>query len=169
MKPNIKKWIRYTVLTAVAVLAIRTVAAKAQGTATLNINATVAARAELTLSPTTINFPDASPTSTPSIAADSAVTVTAKVRSSGTPTLRVLANGDLTSGSDTIDIGNITWTASGAPFIGGTMDKTTQQDAATLNAGSGIYTGAYSYSLVNSWSYPVGNYTASATYTLTAP
>src|SRR5678815_871237 len=92
-------------------------ALQAQTTQTLTINATVSSRAELTLSPTTINFADASPTTSPSVAADSSVTVTAKVRSSGTPTLKVLANGDLTSGGNTIGIGNVTWTASGSPFI----------------------------------------------------
>jgi hypothetical protein len=144
-------------------------ALQAQTTQTLTINATVSSRAELTLSPTTINFADASPTTSPSVAADSSVTVTAKVRSSGTPTLKVLANGDLTSGGNTIGIGNVTWTASGSPFIAGTMNKTTAQDAATFSSGSGSYSGSFSYALVNSWTYAVGSYTQTATYTLTAP
>ena len=141
------------------------------GQTNLTINATVASRAELTLSPTTINFPDASPTTSPSIAANSTVSVTARVRtgSASTPTLTVLANGDLVSGAQTIAISNVTWTASGAPFIGGTMNKTTAQNAASFSQGSGTYAGSYSYSLANSWSYDTGSYTQTATYTLTAP
>jgi hypothetical protein len=137
----------------------------------LTINATVGSRAELTLSPTTISFPDASPTTSPTIAANSTVSVTAKVRtgSASSPTLTVLANGDLASGAQTIAISNVTWTASGAPFIGGTMNKTTAQSAASFSQGSGSYAGSYAYSLVNSWSYDTGSYTQTATYTLTAP
>ena len=142
--------------------------AEAQTTQVLTINASVLSRAELTLSPTTINFPDASPTTTPSIPADSTVAVTARVRTTGTPTLRVLANGDLTSGPDTIGADQVTWTA-GAPFIAGTMNIVTPQDAATFVPGSGQYTGTYTFSLANSWSYAVGSYTTTATYTLTAP
>ncbi len=145
--------------------------ALAQSTQVLTINATVSARAELTLSPTTITFADASPTTTPSIQAGSVVTVTAKVRtgSSSTPTLVVQANGDLESGGDTIAIGNVRWTASGAPFVAGTMNKTTAQDAAAFGTGSGSYSGTYTYFLANSWSYPTGSYSQTATYTLTAP
>ena len=144
-------------------------AAAAQSSQTLTINATVSSRAELTLSPTTISFPDADPTATPSIPANTTVSVTARVRSSGTPTLKVLASGDLASGGNSIGIGNVTWTASGAPFIAGTMSKTTAQDAATFSAGSGAYSGTFVYALANSWNYAVGSYSQTATYTLTAP
>jgi hypothetical protein len=143
--------------------------AAAQGTQTLTINAAVSARAELTISPTTINFPDASPATTPSIPADSTVSVTANVRTTGTPTLRVLAAGPLTAGGDTIAINNITWTASAAPFIAGTMSSTTPQDAATFAQGSGSYSGVFTFALANSWQRAIGNYTQQATYTLTAP
>ena len=137
----------------------------------LTINATVSSRAELTLSPLTINFPDASPTTTPNIPADSTVTVTANVRtgSSSTPTLTVLANGDLLSGGDSIPISNVTWTASGAPFIAGTMNNSVAQDGASFGTGSGSYSGTYTYTLANSWAYVPGNYTQTVTYTLTAP
>jgi len=141
----------------------------AQSTQTLTINATVSARAELTISPTTISFPDASPTTTPSIPANSTVAVTANVRTSGTPTLKVLANGDLTAGSNTIAISNLTWTASASPFIAGTMNKTTSQDAASFSAGSGSYSGVFTFALANAWGRAVGAYTQTATYTLTAP
>lgn len=143
----------------------------ATATQTLTINATISARAELTLSPTTISFADASPTTSPSVAANSTVAVTADVRtgSASTATLTALAGGDLTSGSDTIPVSNVTWTASGSPFIAGTMNKTTAQSAATFSAGSGSFSGTYTFAFANSWSYNTGSYTQSVTYTLTAP
>ena len=152
-------------LAATMFVALSASQARAQDTETLTINATVSTRAELVLLPTTINFPDANPTTTPSISADSTVSVTANVRTAGTPTLTVLANGDLISGGDSIAITNVTWTASGAPFIAGTMNSVTAQDAATLSAGSGQYAGTYSYFLANSWTYATGAYTQTATYT----
>jgi len=143
----------------------------ATGTATLTINATVASRAEIALAPTTINFPDASPTTSASVPADNPVAVTARVRTGRTTaaTLTVAAPTDLVTGSDTIPISNVSWTASGAPFIAGTMNKTTAQSAATFANGSGLFSGTFNFVLANSWTYNTGSYTATVTYTLTAP
>ncbi|HWP34106.1 MAG TPA: hypothetical protein VNM66_00775 [Thermodesulfobacteriota bacterium] len=159
-------------LTLAGVLLAPAAAPAATATQNLTIGATVAARATLTLGATAINFPDADPDAVPSIpATENPVSVTARVRtaSTNTPTLTVLASGDLTSGTDTIPISNVSWTAGGAPFINGTMSATTAQSAASFPAGSGQYSSSFSYFLVNSWSYNVGSYTASVTYTLTAP
>ena len=138
----------------------------------LTVNATVSARATLTLGAASISFVDADPDATPSIASSPAsVSVTAKVRTgaASTATLTHLAGGDLVSGTDNIAISNVTWTASGVGFVAGTMNKTTAQTAASWT-GSGSHTdGLFSYFLANSWSYATGNYTASSTYTLTAP
>jgi hypothetical protein len=137
----------------------------------LTVNATVSARASLSLGQSAINFPDADPDGTPSIpATENAVSVTAKVRtgSSSTASLTHLAAGDLVSGTDTILIGNVTWTASGTGFQAGTMNRVTAQTAASWT-GSGNRTGSFSYFLANSWSYATGSYIASSTYTLTAP
>lgn len=155
-----------------AALARAPAADAATATQNLTINATVAARATLTLSSVTINFPDADPDAVPSIAAtENPVTVTARVRTgaASTPTLTVLAGGPLTSGADTIPISNVTWTAGAAPFIAGAMSDVTGQSAAALPNGSGGHTGTFSYFLANSWAYNIGAYTASVTYTLTAP
>ncbi len=144
----------------------------ATATQPLTINATVAARATLTLGSAAINFPDASPDTTPSIAAtENPVSVTAKARtgSASTPTLTVLAGGNLTGAAGSIAISNVTWTAAAAPFIAGTMNAVTAQSAATFGAGSGNYASTFSYFLANSWAYNVGSYTATVTYTLTAP
>lgn len=143
----------------------------ATGTANLTINATVSARAELALAPTTINFADASPTTTASVPADNPVAVTARVRTgrATAATLTVAATTDLVSGSDSIPISNVSWTASGAPFIAGALNLTTPQSAATFGNGSGLFTGTYNFALANSWNYNTGSYTATVTYTLTAP
>ena len=97
------------------------------------------------------------------------MSVTANVRTSGTPTLKVLANGNLTSGANSIAITNVTWTASAAPFIAGTLNSATSQDAATFSSGSGSYSGVFTFALANSWARADGSYTQTATYTLTAP
>ena len=164
---------RYALVATISLVAsaLGTGAALAQSSSqqTLTINATVASRANLVISPTTINFPDANPQTTPSIAADSTVSVTAQMRTAGTPTLKVLAAGDLAAGGNTIAVSNVTWTASPAPFSAGTMNKTTAQNAAAFSAGGGSYAGTYTFSLANNWAYAPGSYTTTATYTLTAP
>ena len=134
-----------------------------------DVGATINARAKLTINSTTITFPDANPDSVPNIAAlENPVSVTSSARSNFTVDLTVLVSGDLTSGSDTIPITNITWTRTGTGYRIGTMNRTTPQLAGRWT-GSGNRNGTFSYFLVNSWSYAKGSYTATAIYTLTAP
>lgn len=136
----------------------------------LTINATVSAKAKLTLGVAAINFADADPDSVPAIAAtENPVSVTVKAQTGGgsSVTLTVQANGDLESGTDTIDISNVTWTATGAGFVGGTMGTTAQ--AAGSWTGPGRYDGTFSYQLANSWDYAAGSYSQTVVYTLTAP
>jgi len=143
----------------------------ASDTGDLTVNAAVSARAKLTLDPTTINFPDSDPDTVPSISAtENPVDVTAKVRTgaASNATLTCLAGGDLVSGGDTIAISTVTWTATGAGFVAGTMSRLAAQSAGSWT-GSGNYSGTFSYALANSWDYEIGNYTATVTYTLTAP
>jgi hypothetical protein len=85
-----------------------------------------------------------------------------------TVSLTILAAGDLLSGASAIPISNVTWTASGAGFVAGTMNSTTAQTVASWT-NSGNRTGTQNYFLANSWNYATGNYSTSATYTLTAP
>jgi hypothetical protein len=154
-----------------AVLAVPLVANAATDNQTLTINATVAARAKLVLAPTVINFPDADPDVTPSIAAtENSVNVLSNVRTSsaGNATLTCQANGDLASGGDAIPITNVTWTATGAGYVAGTMNSGTAQSVGSWT-GSGAYTGSLDFFLANSWAYNIGNYTQTVTYTLTAP
>jgi hypothetical protein len=98
------------------------------------------------------------------------VTITAKAKTSAgsTVTLTLLAGTDLTSGVDTIAISNMTWTVGGAGFVAGTMSMITAQPVASWT-NSGNRTGTQTFALANSWSYPTGTFSATATYTLTAP
>lgn len=138
---------------------------------TVDVNAAVASSAQLTISPQTINFPDADPDTTPSINAMEnplMVTVQAQTKKHNTVTLTVLSLGDLVSGANTIPIGNVRWTATGAGFVRGILSK-----AAPVTAGSwtgpGTRSGTFSYTMANSWNYRRGDYRATVIYTLTAP
>jgi len=137
---------------------------------TLTVRATVADKAKLTLGVATVNFPDADPDAAPLISAtENPVSVTVKVHtgSAAVVTLTVQANGDLSSGGDSIAITNVTWTASGSGFLAGTMDTSPQ--AAGSWTGSGRRDGAFSYFLANDWGYATGDYSQTVVYTLTAP
>ncbi len=143
-------------------------AAQVTDSATLTVNASVSSRAKLTLDAASITFADADPDTFPTITA-TALNVTVKARkASGNVTLAVAADGPLTSGSDTIALTKLTWTAGGDPgFVGGTM-ATTDQSLAAFTA-SGNFAGTQTYVLANDWTYATGNYTATITYTLTVP
>lgn len=143
----------------------------ATSTGNVTVSSTVSATAKLTLGSATVSFANADPDTTPSIAAtEGAISVTAKAKTSaaGSVTLTIVAANDLTSGSDTIAISNVTWTVTGAGFVAGTMNKTVAQSVASWT-GSGERSGTQSYALANSWSYATGSYSVAATYTLTAP
>jgi hypothetical protein len=134
----------------------------------LTINAQVDAVAILTLGVTDIHFPATTPP-TQFVATENAVSVDCQVLiDASAATLTVICDGPLTSGSNTIAINNVTWTATGAGYQGGTMSDTVAQQAGTWSS-SGDYSGTFSFFLANSWSYATGTYIAIATYTLTAP
>src|SRR4029079_11666363 len=98
------------------------------------------------------------------------VTATVKARTSaaGNNTLTAVADHDLQSGSDTIPIANLTWIVGGAGFTAGTMDAVTAHNVGSW-VGSGNYAGTQTLKLVNDWAYNTGSYTATISYTLTAP
>jgi len=147
-----------------------TTIASAQATTnqTLTINATVSARVTLTLSVAAVTFGDADPDVTNPIVLTDVLTITAKARVGAAQgvTLTAAAAGPLTSGSDTIPIGNVSWTCSGAGYVPGTMNTVAQ--AAGSWTGPGSYAGVHSFSLVNNWSYAPGNYSTTVLYTLSA-
>lgn len=151
------------------VAAVRLDAASQTSTATAT--ATINAVAKLTLSSTSLAFPDADPDTTPAVpASGGALTITAKARTTigDTVTLVVQATNDLRSGLDTILATQLRWTSTGTGFVAGTMSKTAAQPVASWTS-SGAWSGTQSYTLLNSWAYATGTYSTTLTYTLTAP
>ncbi len=164
----------FSLMCAVALVALTAAAVNAQpakASATVTVNAAVSATAKLALGASSIHFVDADPDVISSIPqTEPAITISAKAKTStgGNVTLTVVAGSDLTSGTDTIAISNITWTVTGVTgYVPGTMSKTAQSLGSWTN--SGTWTGTQTYALANSWAYHTGSYTATLTYTLTAP
>ena len=144
-------------------------AAAQQATATLNVALPPTAR--LSISSSTITFPDANPDLVPVVSSSPpSVTITAKARASfgATVTLTVEATDDLRSGLDTIPVSTITWTAAGAGFVGGTLSRSSPQLLGTWG-NSGLQTGQQSFQFANRWTYAPGIYTVTLVYTLTSP
>jgi len=166
--------VRSRVTAAVAAVAVASVGAIAYADSqsrTATATAEVSALAKLTLSATTLVFPDADPDTVPNIpASGSPLTITAKARTTigSTVTLVVVASNDLRSGLDVIPATQINWTTTGTGFVPGTMSKTAAQTVASW-VSSGAWTGTQSYTLANAWTYSTGTYSTTLTYTLTAP
>jgi len=141
-----------------------------------DVNATSTCSATLTINSSSITFPSANPDLVLSVpATQNPVSVNASVQidDKSTVTLTALAGGDLVSGTDTIPINAVSWTASGSGdneggLIAGIMKKSTPVLAGSWTQ-SGTYSGAFSFFLANSWSYAPGTYSQTVTYTITAP
>ncbi len=136
-------------------------------TVTVNVNA----KAKLTLDVGAIAFADADPDVTAVMTSPDVVTIHVKARTSSgsNVTLTMQADGDLVSGvTDVINIGGLSWTATGAGYVAGTANKGAAQSVG-LWTGSGNPSGTNTFSLPNSWSYATGAYHATLTYTLTVP
>ena len=158
---------------AIAVLAwmVASPAARAAAQAsTATISANIATGADLTVSTASVAFPDADPDLLPLIPSTGPITITAKARATRGEQvlLTVQANDDLRSGVTVIAASSITWTASGAGFVAGTLSKSTPVTLATWT-GSGIRTGTQQLYFRNLWTHPTGTYTVSILYTLSAP
>lgn len=129
------------------------------------------ARLDLAVSPSSIVFASADPDLVPLVAA-APITVQIRVRQNNAPwQLTVIANGDLNSGADTVDITNVTWTATPAPpFQGGTLSKTVAQRVASGTAMvNPAQNGSVTFRLANSWNYAAGTYSQTLVFTLSAP
>lgn len=117
-----------------------------------------------------VDFPDADPDVTPVIGPiQLRIRVNAPVGPGSLWTLTLLADTDLTSGTDVIPASSVSWVASPSPpFQDGTLSTTVP----TL-VGSGTTSahqwGMMDFYLLNSWGYEPGSYTAQATYTLSIP
>lgn len=130
------------------------------------------AKLDLSVSPTTINFPSGDPDMTPIVnSAPIVVAVRVRQNQGGPWQLTVLANGDLISGSEVIDITNITWTATPAPpFQNGTLSKTVAQRVASGTGNQNpTLNGSVTFRLANSWTYTAATYTQTLVFTLSAP
>lgn len=140
-------------------------------TATGTLSANVGTIAKLNLSTASASFPDADPDAVPQIpSAGGPILITAKSRA--TPGMQVVltvqAADDLRSGINIIAASNITWTATGTGFIGGTLSKLSPVTLATWT-GSGVRSGSQQLYFRNLWTHPTGTYTVSLLYTLSAP
>jgi hypothetical protein len=125
----------------------------------------------LSLSQSSITFPSSDPDAVPVVSAAPLVMSVRVRQNSGPWQLTVLANGDLISGSSTVDITRVTWTATPAPpFQNGTLSKTVAQRMAS---GTGTVNPALNASvtfrLANSWTYDAGIYSQTLVFTLSAP
>ncbi len=166
-----KKVVWSGIVTAAAVLCF-SVPSYAQTTVpgSINVTASVNAKAKLTLTGGPIVFDDADPDVSATVTATTPVSIAVKARTTaaGVVTLTVEATQDLTSGTDTIAISNLGWTASGTGFVGGTSNTTTAQTVGSW-AGSGNMSGTQTYVLTNSWAYATGSYVTTLNYTLSVP
>ena len=138
--------------------------------ASVTVSATVSPKAKLTVGAASVTFNDADPDVTPLLTATLPLSLNVRARTAAASnvTLTVQSGGDLTNAdSETIPIANLTWTATGTGYAAGTMGTA----ASSLGSwtGGGNELGAQTYRLVNSWTYRTGTYTATITYTLTAP
>jgi hypothetical protein len=160
---------RYVALVLIATAA--TAAPARAQTATATFSANFGGLAKLSLSTTTITFPDADPDSVPLIPASTGpLTVTVKARATAGSTVRltISAIDNLRSGVSTIPATALTWTTTGTGFVSGTVRRLSAQTLGTWT-GSGVNVGTQSYRFQNSWNYVPGTYTLLLFYTLTAP
>jgi hypothetical protein len=137
----------------------------------LFIKADIGPAAKLIVTNQSISFPSTDPDNQqqiPALENDVKVTVKARTGSNSQVSLKVIAEGDLVSSSDSIPIQNVIWQGTGLGFLNGTLSKSSHQDGGSW-VGSGIRQGSFRYFLNNSWNYPVGNYRVNVIYSLTAP
>jgi hypothetical protein len=121
------------------------------------------------VNPSTFTYPSADPDSSPVVKSP---TLLIAYKLSGRPrahwTVTIQAQSDLLSGTSSIPAGNVSWTATPAPFVNGTLSTSAQ----TLAAGTGnITTTKYAnltFSLKNLWTYAIGTYSHTVVFTLSA-
>ncbi|HNQ81530.1 MAG TPA: hypothetical protein PKI53_10545 [Candidatus Aminicenantes bacterium] len=149
----------------------------AQATKNLDMTVNLSAWYDLSLGAASISFTDVAPTAAASPASvsleanEGAVLVRAfAVTGIGkTLNLTVKANGDLTSGSNTIGIGAISWTSTGVGYVGGAMAKSNVTAGSWSGSILHWHEGTFTYSFLRDYATQApGDYTASATYTLSA-
>ncbi len=138
-----------------------------------------------TVSPSTITFPSQDPDQYSEVSSVANLTVTIEIRqlpAAQNWTLEIYSNGDLTSGGDSIPIGNVRWTVTGTATPPGTFQNGTFSKGIYFLTGQGLGGGScngggtsracvtanFQFYLKNLWSYATGNYSKSITLRLTA-
>lgn len=119
-----------------------------------------------------VTFPDADPDLVPVIGpVDVRVRVQAIDRGTPIPwVLTIQADGDLTSGPQTISATNVSWTATPSPPLqSGTLSTVIPVLLGSEARGPRPFFGQLSFYFQNSWSYVPGNYSTTATVTLSTP
>jgi len=136
----------------------------------------------VTITPTSIQFPNSNPGTTPVVTANSTVRVRVKVSyaySWDSWSVRGLAGGDLVSVGNSIPISTVTWTSS---KTGGSCSYWCNCNAGTAshstpqmmvqgqgNTGFNGVDCTQTYRFANSWNYKTGNYSQVMTITVSAP
>jgi hypothetical protein len=131
----------------------------------------------LTITPGSISFPDRNPDMPPPYVNSIPLTVQVRIRvrnnAGGTWQLTLAASDHLRSGADVITANNITWITSPAapPWTpGGTLALAPGQTVASGQ--DDVQPDAFGnleFRLANLWTYAVGVYSTTATFTLSAP
>lgn len=166
--------------TLLAILAVLVVLAGtglfAQATKTVSMTVTLSAWYDLSIGVAALTFTDVAPdfvASPPnkSIAANEnpvSVRAYATGKKADTLNLNVVANSDLTDGTETIGIGAISWAATGSGYEPGTMALSTAVLAGTWTGTvHHWHDGTFSFSFLRDYiNQAPGIYTATATYTL---
>jgi hypothetical protein len=130
---------------------------------------------QLTVGQTTISFPDANPDLVPSITSTpTPVAVTVRVTGNGGRpwSLTIAAADHLRSGASVIAINNVTWTSSTTAngfLAGGALAVSPAQTVASGTGNMNTRTSNLTFQLANLWTFDPGNYSTSATFTLSAP
>ncbi len=98
------------------------------------------------------------------------IDITAKARTTRNSqvTLTLQSTDDLRSGVNVLPAALVTWTASGAGFVPGTLSRSLAQVVGSWT-GSGVRSGSQSFFFENRWTHPPGTYTITLVYTISAP
>ncbi|MFC1572511.1 hypothetical protein ACFL6M_02820 [Candidatus Eisenbacteria bacterium] len=117
-----------------------------------------------------VSFPDVDPDLRPQLGPESILIWVRVMGSWGSPwVLTLTADSDLLSGPDVIPASSISWTAMPSPPFRGGVLSTTMPVVVASGVSPMSRIARFSFYLQNSWSYNVGNYSGTATYTLSSP
>ena len=160
---------RYDVILIALALAQPPTSGPQSATATLSVN--LGTQARLVMVSTAVAFPDADPDTVLKVASvPASIDITAKARTTRNSqvTLTLQSTDDLRSGVTVLPAALVTWTASGAGFVPGTLSRSLAQVVGSWT-GSGVRSGSQSFFFENLWTHPPGTYTISLVYTISAP